>query len=161
MGARSRSGVIWLGSWNPGQHFASLLLCVRRARKRSGSGFFSQASTVPDRFFLTSGPRHIREIVHGDRIIFRLNAGFLRFLCYLALSQRYTATHTLLEDLFELVLSTLDFEEALQDKEGCHSWNPIIKYDSELQDQCHRQSPTARYWSTNNTLMHHLVNDAA
>lgn len=68
-------------------------------------------------------------------------------------------SYVLFHDLFQFVVSMSDGKVALQADDVRHFCNPNIKEGSEVEDQRLRHTSVARYSSTNQLLMQHLVND--
>lgn len=78
-----------------------------------------------------------------------------------AQGQSDRVTSMSLADLFRVVLSPFERDEALQGEKARHFWHAIIQKGSALEDRPLPQSVVAQTSSTNQMLKHHLLNDAA
>lgn len=85
---------------------------------------------------------------------------FVLLLCCTALGQRDRVRHMSLPDHYRFVLNMFDVEGALLGKEPRHFLDPISNKGSTVDNQCLRQSGTARYLSTSQLLMHNLAKNA-
>lgn len=85
---------------------------------------------------------------------------FVSTSCFTGLGQSNRATHMSVADFFRFILNSIGGEKALKSEETRHFWNPIIHKGSGTQDKRLRQSGVVQNMSTNQMLIHHLINDA-
>lgn len=79
--------------------------------------------------------------------------------CFMGLGQKDTVKPVSLADVFRLVLNTLDIEVAMGGEKARQFCNPTANKEREVENWCLPQSALARYSSTNELQLHHLVND--
>lgn len=103
--------------------------------------------------------RHHRQGLHGDGIIPWPPASLFPHTCFTTREKSQTIRHVSLHDLFELVLITLHDKVVLHAKEMCSMGNPIISKRSEEKDHSLSGTDVICYLSTNQAVMHSILND--